>query len=246
MKKTALAALFAATSFSVSSHADVIGGTIEASYWYAGYSGQFISGSEQLDLEDNLNLGDEGFTEVAASFEHPVPVLPNIRVRHINLDSSAPDGNASNINFDGLNFDGSLSTKLDLSHNDYILYYEILDNWVTIDVGIDVKQFDGELEVSENSGFDVSRTEIDEVVPMLYGAASFEMPFTGMSAGAELSLISISGDSLHDAKLRLRQNIGLAFAEIGYRQIAIDIEDVSDIDIDADISGAYISLGLDF
>ena len=46
--------------------------------------------------------------------------------------------------------------------------------------------------------------------------------------------------------MKLRQGFGLAFVELGYRQISIDIEDVSDVDVDVDLSGAYLSTGIDF
>ncbi len=225
-------------------HADVIGGSLEVSYWQGNYGGDLFSRSDDqsVGLEDELNFDDIGALELAASFEHPVPVLPNIKIKHVDLDESA-DSDVS-FDFDGFTYNGDVQTDLDLTHNDVILYYEVLDNWVMLDLGLDVKIFDGALRIEDVS--DSTQADIDEAVPMLYANAAFELPFTGLSAGAELSAISYSGDKLYDGKLRLRQDISLAFIELGYRQLAIDIEDVDDIDVDADISGVYISTGLDF
>ena len=67
-----------------------------------------------------------------------------------------------------------------------------------------------------------------------------------MSAGAEISAISYSGNSIHDAKIRIRQGFSLAFIELGYRQLGVKLDDVSDLDVDLDYSGVYLSTGLDF
>jgi len=225
--------------------ADVLGGSIEASYWQGGYSGQVVSVNEVIDLKDNLNFDDSGFLEISASFEHPVPVLPNVRIRHIDLDET--ENGSYTGTFKNIDYTGDVKTNLDLTHTDLILYYEILDNYVSVDVGLDVKKFDGKLllEDRDDSGIS-SNSKIDEAIPMLYAAAEVELPLTGLSVGAEVSAISYSGDSLHDARAKIRQSFGLVFVELGYRQMSVDVEDVSDIDVDAEISGGYISTGIDF
>ncbi len=245
MKQISRVLGFGALALSLNATADVLGGSVEVSYWQGGYSGQVISVNEVLDLEDNLNLDDGGFLEIAATFEHPVPVLPNIRLKHISLDESA-NGTFTGT-FDGENYGGDIATDLDLTHSDLILYYEILDNYVSVVVGLDVKKFDGKMEIRDSSdATQVSVSTIDDVLPMIYVAAEVELPLTGLSVGAEVSAIKYSGDSLQDAKVKLRQGFGLAFVELGYRQISIDIEDVSDVDVDVDLSGAYLSTGIDF
>lgn len=226
----------------MSAQADVIGGSVEVGYWQAGYSGGVVEGTNSVDLENDLNFDDSGVVEIAATLEHPVPLLPNIRVKHISLDETA-NGTLST-SFDDITIAGDVETNLDLSHYDLMLYYEILDNYVSVDLGLDIKVFDGQLDIT--SATENSNTEIDEVVPLPYVSAEIALPLTDLSFGAEVSGVKYSGNSLYDAKARLRQGFSLAFIEIGYRQMALDIEDVSDIDVDLDLSGAYISTGLDF
>lgn len=244
MNKTKLAAVIAACTFPIAAQADIIGGTLEVSYWHAAYDGDIVSrqANQTVSLDDDLNFDDVGGVEFAASFEHPVPILPNIKVKHLKLDETANSDVV--FDFDGISFGVSSESDLDLSHNDIVLYYEILDNWVNLDIGLGAKQFDGEFRIQDGSNLSV--TDIDETLPMLYANAAFELPFTGLSVGAEVSAVSFSGDSLSDAKLRLRQDISLAFIELGYRQFAIDVEDINGLDVDGDISGVYLSTGLDF
>lgn len=241
MKKLNMLAAAAALALPLSVQADIIGGTIEASYWHAGFGGD-VKNNATVSLEDQLKLENAGGIELAASFEHPIPILPNIKIKQLKLDETQTS--TASFAFEGENFSASTETQLDLSHRDFILYYEILDNWVVVDVGLAAKFFDGELRIKDADS--ISTTKIDETIPMGYLKASFEMPFTGMSVGAELNTISFDGDSLTDAKIALRQDISLAFIELGYRQFTIEIDDVSGTDVDADLSGVYLSTGLDF
>ncbi|KZY34051.1 hypothetical protein A3752_16275 [Oleiphilus sp. HI0081] len=229
---------------SATAQADFIGGTVEASYWYAGIGGDATAG-ETVDFEKDLGFEDDSFFELAASFEHPVPLIPNIKVRLTSLDQTeSGEIDEAGDGFAGV--EGPVTTNLDLTHYDVIAYYEILDNWVSVDVGLDIKVFDGQLNVEGDT--ESSTSTIDNFLPLPYAKAEVELPFTGMAVGAELSGISYSGNGIYDARARIRQNISLAFVELGYRTMAIKIDDIgsADIEVDVDFSGVYLSTGLDF
>jgi outer membrane protein len=243
--RTALVAgLFAGCN--VGAYADTIGGDVKISYWQGAYSGDVFSraDNELVDLEKDLNLDDGGFLEVSASLEHPIPIIPNIRVSHIDLDESATSTISKT--FEGVTFNGDVETNLDLTHSSVALYYEVLDNVVSLDLGLETKIFDGRLNIKDKTTGDVSNTKIDDPIPMLYVGVAADLPFTGLSVGADVSAISYSGDKFLDAKARVRYNIGLMFLEGGYREMSVKVDDVSGVDVDASISGAYLSTGLDF
>lgn len=231
---------------SVGAQADIVGGSIEATYWYAGVAGDAStnSGAQTVDMEKDLGFGDDSFFELAATLEHPVPVLPNIRVKYADLDQTE-EGTITG-QFDNVTYAGAVETNLDLSHFDLMLYYEILDTYVSLDIGLDIKKFDGQLQIKDKGDTDVSTTEIDEVLPLLYVSAEIELPLTDLYFGAEVSGLSYSGNALYDGKVRIRQGFGLAFVELGYRQMGINVEDLSDTDVDIEFGGAYLSTGLDF
>jgi outer membrane protein len=226
---------------SVGAHADFIGGSVEVAYWHAGIGGDATVGSSTIDMEDDLDLGSSGNFEVAATLEHPIPIIPNVRIKYTDIDQTE-DGDISS-DFDGVSAD-DVETNLNLSHVDLILYYEILDNWVSVDVGFDIKVFDGQFEVS--NGAETSTTDIDEILPLAYASAEFELPLTDLSFGAELSVLPFSDDAIYDGKIRFRQGFSLAFVELGYRQMGIKFDDISNTDIDVDFGGVYLSTGLDF
>lgn len=218
----------------------VVGGTLEVAYWLSAVDGEATATGTTVDMEKDLGFDDEKFTFFAASFEHAVPVLPNFRFEMVDLDQSANGTLATS--FDGVA--GAVETTLDLSHMDLILYYEVLDSQVSIDLGIAAKKFDGKLEI-EGTGT-TSLTDIDEVLPLLFADAEVELPLTDLTLGASVSGASYSGNSLYDARVRLRQGISVAFVELGWRTLAAEIEDLDDTDVDIDQSGAYLSVGLDF
>ncbi len=232
-----------ALAASVSVQADIIGGSVEASYWYAGLGGDASLGNSKIDVEDDLDLGKNSFFELSASVEHPVPLIPNVRLKYADLDQT--EKGTLTTSFGSANA-GSVETNLDLSHMGLVLYYEVLDNWVSADFGLDIRKFDGQLEITNTGDNSVYQTDIDEFLPLGYISAEFAMPFTDMSAGAEISAISYSGNSIHDAKVRFRQGFSLAFIEVGYRKMGIKLDDLSNTDIDIDFSGVYLSTGLDF
>lgn len=220
----------------------VFGGTLEASYWMSSVGGDASATNTTINMEDDLGFDDDKFTFFAASLEHAVPVLPNLRVEMTDLDQSAEGSIATS--FDGVS--GAVKTTLDLSHMDLILYYEVLDSTVSIDLGLAAKKFDGKLEIRETGTGTTSLTDIDEVLPLLYVNADVTLPVTDLSLGASVSGASYSGNSLYDARVRLRQGISVAFVELGWRTLAAEIEDLDDTDVDIDQSGAYLSVGLDF
>ena len=228
---------------SVGAHADFIGGSVEVAYWYAGVGGDATVGSSTVDMEDDLDFGDDSNFEIAATLEHPVPLIPNVRLKFADIDQTE-EGTIST-GYDGVTA-GNVETNLDLSHTDLILYYEILDNWVSVDVGLDIKVFDGQLEITNDTTSETSTTDIDEILPLAYASAEFELPLTDLSFGAELSALSYSDNSIYDGKIRFRQGFSLAFIELGYRQMGIKVEDISDTDIDVNFGGVYLSTGLDF
>ena len=96
----------------------------------------------------------------------------------------------------------TVGTISDLSHVDYILYYEIFDNdLVSIDLGVNAKQFDGEITVtgtSQNGGPSTTeRVDFSGFVPLVYGRA-IGLPLTGLSVFFEGSLLAIDDSKVQD------------------------------------------------
>jgi outer membrane protein len=134
---------------------------------------------------------------------------------------------------------GPVTSTFDLSHDDIVLYYEILDNWINLDIGLDVKIFDGEVVLSGSSSTTVP---IDETIPLLYLSARFDLPFSGFYIGADFSGADISDNSLEDTSIMLgyESDSGLGF-EGGYKKFSLELNDVTDVNADVEYDGIYLN-----
>ncbi|MEP1216180.1 MAG: TIGR04219 family outer membrane beta-barrel protein [Marinobacter sp.] len=223
--------------------ADVLGVGANISYWDSDLSGEAGKKNDFVDVENDLDLDNDTNANLSAYFEHPVPVLPNVRLNYTRIEQSGT-GELST-EFDLVDV-GPVDSDLDLTQFDVTLYYEVLDNWVNMDLGLTARNLDGELTVQQVGGAgSVSQTEVDGVIPMGYLAARFDLPLTGVSVGGEANLISFDGDSVYDYNAYGQYELSLLQLRAGYRQISIDYED-SDDRLDIELGGPFISAGLTF
>lgn len=226
----------------------VLGVYAGAGIWQADFSGKVGVSSASIE---GLGFDDEDSNMFYVALEHPVPLIPNIRLQYTDISSSSSATLSSNVVIDQVSFTtgSSVATELELSHTDAILYYEILDNWVNLDLGINVRRYDGSLEIRSGSlREDVS---LDGVIPMLYGKAQIDMPFTGWSAGLDASVVSYSGDSITDyaAKILYTSDalplLDLGF-ELGYREMSLELDDLDDLETDLTLDGPYAGVTFHF
>ncbi len=232
----------------VSLKADTILGVyLSASNWQPDFSGDIDNSGPIIDLNDQLNIIDDSSTLMSFALEHPVPWIPNVKIQRTDLDTTSVSSLDSDVVFGGVTFpSGSeLNSQIDLSHTDYILYYEILDNWVSLDFGITVMSFDG--NISLQSGGLVSEVDLDDYIPAGYAKASFELPLTGVFVGAEGSLLSVGDNSISDYKVFLgwESEFGLG-AEAGYHSFAVEWEDFDSSNGDLTFDGYYVSVNYHF
>ena len=241
--------VLAASLLSTSAYADVLGVSASLAYWSPDTSGTIQSGGNPIEVDKDLGLGRDDSAIFTAVFEHPVPIIPNFRFQYSDMDQVAYS--TSNFNFKGENYNGRVQTSLDLTNYDFTLYYEVLDNWVNLDVGLTAKVFDGILMLREQDpdpvtgAYSSNRTDIDDIIPMLYGSAVFELPITSLSMGVEGSAISIGSDSAYDLLAKVRYRASFFGIEAGYRTIGVKT-DVSSIKVDVESQGPYLSAMLAF
>jgi outer membrane protein len=247
MKSTFNLPLFAVLTFLVSTPAaaDFVGLKIGASYWSPELSGDFNStGETTIDLSDDLDLDDPSQSSLVLSLEHPVPFLPNVRYQAFDLDTDGSNTLTRSITFEDETYSASetVRTNFDLSHDDIVLYYEVLDNWINLDVGLDLKRFDGRISIVNSTRTKSASTKVDETLPLLYLSARFDLPFSGFYVGADISSFSIDDSSAEDitVKLGYESESGLGI-EGGFKTFSLELDDVDDIDSNIEYDGAYIN-----
>jgi outer membrane protein len=239
MKKTLAVLLFAA-AFPLPASADFLGFNVGVDVWGHSPSGTISYGGTDNDLKNDLGLGDKTEVGFWASFEHPVPFLPNIKVAY-NPVSTTGDGKlkadfgvGSNI----ITATTPVHSELTLDQLDGILYYELLDNVVSLDAGLDIKYVNGNAKVT-GAGQTVNK-DFSAPVPMLYANVSVALPFSGLSAGIQGSYIGYSGSHLSDFTVgaSYESSLGLG-ATVGYRRESLKLKDVDSVNVDNTIDGPF-------
>lgn len=246
MNKKLLTSLICASStftFSTVAQADVLGFRVGGYAWQQEFDGDVQSGDngDVISIDDTLGYDDETNNSFYVALEHPVPFIPNIMLSRTEIDVSAVQ--SASFEFDGIEFDGSIDSSADLSHTDATFYYEVLDNWVSLDVGITARSFDEGFEITGETDFgtDSSELDVDEVIPMLYLATKFELPLSGLYIIADGNWISYDDDTLMDYKIGLGYETDIGFGiEAGMRSFEVEYEEEDDEEFaDITIDGVY-------
>ncbi len=237
-------------SLATTASADFIGLKLGASNWAPELTGTFSSGTNTtIDLVGELGLDDPTSSSLQLIFEHPIPILPNIKYQNFELESvgSSNIPLADALSFEGESYSGTVTSTFDLTHDDIVLYYEILDNWINLDIGIDLKRFDGEIGLSDNSGANPTSVLVDETIPLLYLSARFDLPFSGFYIGADINSISIGDSSAEDSTIKLGyiSESGLGI-EGGFKKFSLKLDDANNLDTDLEYDGVYLNGYINF
>ena len=226
--------------------ADTIAGVYAgAGMWRAGPDGNI--GVVAVDV-DSLGLSSESNAYVYVAVEHPIPALPNVKLQHTRLETSGEGTLSREFRLEDVTFSAeeSVSTSLDLTHTDVVMYYELLDNVVSLDLGGTLRVFSGHARVASRSGTLDERVGINLALPMAYGRALVELP-GGFALNAQANFIGYGGNSLQDLSAHIAWAYDSAVdvgVEVGYRRFALELED--DAETDVSLSGPYAAVSLHF
>lgn len=204
----------------------VLGLYIGAQGWNANYDGRYGLGA---DVEPFYIDNDDTNASFYAALEHPVPLIPNVKIRTNDLE---------------------VDRAADFSNTDYTLYYEIFDNdIISIDVGLNGKKFDGTVRLLANDV--VSEFDFSGVVPTAYAAARLGLPFTNWSVTGEAKAVSFDDSNLHDVQAALEYRVidNLAVdvsVSAGYRSMKVELDDVDGIYSDVNFDGPFVAVDVHF
>ena len=250
MKRVISAACFAALA--PLAQADTVFGVYAGvGQWNADFGGD--AGTVSIDLEE-LNIEDETNNFFYIALEHPIPLLPNIKLQNTEITSEETATLTRTFTLDDQQFTvgEEVTTDVDLTHTDATLYYELLDNWINLDLGLTLRAFDGEATVISSTTSQSETVDLDEVIPLVYAKAQFDLPFTGWSIAADANAIGYSGDSFSDITAKIAYtsdalpllDLGV---ELGFRRMALEVDDDDgDLNADLTIDGPYAAITLHF
>lgn len=245
-----LLALMTTSLFCASAQADLAG--LHAGYarWDQGYSGTLRSQgatASAIDLDRDLALADRQGKMLWLNVEHPLTLLPNFRVERTELNTQGERILDQALTFDGEIFAAGtrIRSTFDLDHDDLILYYEVLDNVVSVDIGIDVKSFDGGLTVASTTRS--GHGKLDEQLPLLYLHAETLLPGNLLLVG-QISALDVQDTEIRDQRLAIRATLSDSLGiELGERRLRVTHDDAdADLTGNVEFSGRYLALTLSF
>jgi len=225
--------------------AGFIGGEVSLGYLSDTPSGSLQYKGTSADVEETFGWKKEDNLIVKAYIELPAPLIPNIRAVYTKL-SHEGTGNVVNFIYDNKIYNGTVSSAFDTDIIDATLYYEILDNWINIDVGVNAKYINGTSSLT-NAFTGTGEADISIVIPTLYAKARVNIPMSNLSFQAEGDLISYDGNTLYDLYLSARYTLSFGLGiEAGVKMMKFELEDVDDLTADIDFSAAYAAVVWDF
>jgi outer membrane protein len=251
MIKRVLVSLCIGLSAASSVSADtVLGVTMSIDAWDMDSSGEL---ADSVNLQD-FDLGSQTPANFSFALEHPVPLIPNFRLKFAELSSDERNQLSADFDFNGVPYSANESVDVDfnLQSSDFIFYYEFLDNdLVSLDLGLNVKYLDGDIQVKSSSDGDSSSQTFKGVVPMLYGAFQIGVPATRLSFFGDLSLLSVGDHTLRDYQAgvayTLIENMAIDInLRGGYRSFTLELEDLDDIYADWTFDGLFLGVEADF
>lgn len=236
MRLTLPAALVLASTVVFPAHADIFSIEAEAQYWNPDGSG-----SDSLtDMGEEMfpaNWDRNGQLRLSASFQHFIPLIPNVR-----LETQELDFTGSSSGFDG---------RLDLGHDTFTLFYAPLDNDLTrLHFGVSLKRVRGYLERDIVDG-PTTRDEIDADIPMVYLLLETSLPFTGLSVQGSGHFFSFDDNEIQDIEAAVRyrfldNRMFEGYISAGYRSLNFKIDEGQRLQADYDFRGPFVSVNLRF
>ena len=218
--------------------------------WDSELEGTMASGSEPVDLDDELGFGYARQSGALLQLEHSASLLPNVRLRYLALRANSNAQPARTLQFSGDSFAAgqTLHSDLDLAVLDGTLYFAIpRDDDLRLDVGLTVRSLDGEMVLESAS--QQAQQSIDDVLPQLHLAARYPFRLISDNAyvGADANGIVLGQDKLADFTLKAGWRSDFLFGlEVGFNQMFVKLDENSDNAINLKFGGPYLALTLAF
>jgi len=255
MKKAIIVTSLAAV-LSANAQADTLLGLyVGGQIWANQAEGSF--GEGELESEQtSFSFKDENQRYYFIALEHPIPLIPNLKISSTTLDTQGSTVLDRQFTFGGKTYDTNVNSELDLNYIDYTFYYELFDNdLLTVDFGLTARDVDVHINASgiDNTTTSQISSELGAsgVLPMLYLSTIVGLPFTGFNVFAEGNFVSYDDQTLYDYQVGVSYEVLDNFAvdlnvALGYRNTKLELNDLDDFYSDLTFDGVFIGTTIHF
>ncbi len=247
MKKAVIAASLAAL-MSTGACADALGLYVGGQYWANKATGEF---GEPGNLQ-NFNFKDKEQGSFHVAFEHPLPIIPNVKIAYTKLDTDGTTKLTNDFEFGGITLpSGSeATTQFNVNYVDYTFYYEVFSNDVfAFDFGLTARDISADINVTASK--QTGKMNGSQILPMLYVSTAVGLPFTGFKVFADGNFLTVGDHSVYDYEAgisyALIDNIAIDLdIQLGYRSVSMKLEDIDDLSTDLKFEGAFLGAVMHF
>ncbi|NQY86290.1 MAG: TIGR04219 family outer membrane beta-barrel protein [Colwellia sp.] len=244
MKKTIIAVSLAALLCTSAQADTLLGLYIGGHMWANQAEGSFGEGS---DNQAAFDFNDENQGGFFVAIEHPIPLIPNIKIASTTLDTVGGATISGSFTFEGETYsaNSALDTTFDASYVDYTFYYELFDSdLLTFDFGITARDLESQITVVEQATTQSSNLSVSGIIPLLYVNTIIGLPFTGFNIFAEANFLSYDDNTVYDYQIgvsyELLDNLAIDLdLTLGYRAVKLELNDIDDLYSDLTFDGVF-------
>jgi len=194
-----------------------------------------------IDVNDDFLWDKESQGYAFITLEHFVPIIPNIKLIYTKIDHTG--SGAGGFDYNGITYNNFANT-VTVETLDLLLYYEVLDNVVSLDLGLNIRNLKADFAIIDTTTNATDSDSVDEFIPMVYALVGFS-PWPDLIISGEMSYVTYSGNTISDYTVKIAYTtnffIGL---EAGYRNQKIELDDNdgtdTDLTFDGPFAGAYL------
>lgn len=226
------------------SNADTLAISAGGGIWNESASGNFQETTDPatVDVEENLFWDTESQNYLWVTFEHFVPIIPNVRISYTKLEHEG-SGSTSFV-YDGITYTGNIDNGISVETVDILLYYEVLDNIVSVDLGLNARQLDVNFDINDGTNSDTN--DSSETIPMVYALVGFS-PMPDLIVSGEMYYVSYDGSKISDVTAKIAYTTDFFVGvEAGFRSQKYELDDVDGTDADLTFEGPFVGAYLKF
>ncbi len=117
--------------------------------WFASIDGELGSSTTPITTSE-LGVNDDPQEFYYLEIEHDFPVLPYVRLEKLNYGHIATQTVPREFTLDTVTFPetSTIRTDINLDYTEISFYYPVLSSWLSIDLGLSGRQYDGFINLS--------------------------------------------------------------------------------------------------
>jgi len=218
--------------------------------WNHDPNGMINYNGDDIELNNDLSLGDRNDINVWFRIEHPVPLIPDLKVQYTPIKVKDSNSISRKLSFGDHPFENAINSELELDILDVQLYnhlpflemasLEMLD----ITYGLNLRLLNANAFIEEVQTLNARSKSFSTPLAML--SVGFRIaPVSSFSLVGELKGTAYSGNHWYDATagIQVAPFIDFVFLGVGYRYQDYKMDDIKDVTADQTMQGWFAELG---